>query len=65
VRTLVSETPNATTTLNAILAQKPAGIVLNYAAVTGQDYAGLKSKQATYAATKTAYKTYADVRADF
>lgn len=65
VRTLTSETPNATSTLNAILAQKPAGIVLDYASVTGQDYSGLKSKQATYAAAKSAYRDYTAMRADF
>ena len=65
VRTLTSETPDATATLSAALSQKPGGLVLNYAAVTGQDYAGLKAKAATYAAMKTMYPTYDSVRQDF
>jgi len=65
VRTLVAETPDSAATLSAALSQKPAGLVLNYTTVTGQDYAGLKSKCATYAAMTTKYPSYDSARQDF
>jgi hypothetical protein len=65
IRTLTGQTPSATSTLNAILAQKPGGLTLDFAAVAGQDYAGLKTKKANYAAVKSGYVDYAAVRADF
>jgi hypothetical protein len=59
-----SETPNPTATLNALLAQKPGGIVLFYNAVTMQDYAKVTATYATYAAVKAAYRNYASLATD-
>jgi len=46
------------------MAQKPGGIVLDYAAVDGQDYASLHANHADYAAVKAAYRDYAAVVTD-
>ena len=54
-----SETPNPTATLNALLAQKPGGIVLHYHAATMQDYANVKATNATYAVVKSTFRDYA------
>lgn len=48
VRTLASETPDPDLTLAAILAQKPAGIVLDYETVTEGTYTDLLADYATY-----------------
>ncbi len=64
VRSYTSETPNPAATLSALLSQKPGGLVLDYAAVAGQDYAQLKAGHASYAAVKAAYVNYSTVAAD-
>lgn len=64
VITYTSQTPNPTATLNAILSQKPGGIMLVYRTATGQDYASVKANNATYAALKSKYATYAGVVTD-
>lgn len=48
IRTIASETPDETLTRAAILAQKPAGLVLNYEAATGITYIDLESDFETY-----------------
>jgi hypothetical protein len=58
VFTYTSETPNPTATQAALLAQKPAGLVLVYAAVAAGTYAAVKGSYATYAAVKAAFATY-------
>jgi hypothetical protein len=55
IRTITGETPNAAATRAAIIAQKPAGIRLDYTTVVGQ----------TYDLVRVNYATYADVRAHF
>jgi hypothetical protein len=64
VQTYVDQTPSPTATRNAILAQKPAGIVLNYVTLTGQTYAEVASRFATYVDVETAYASYAAMLAD-
>lgn len=67
VRTYASQTPDSTRVLNALLSQKPAGIVLDYATITGQDYLQLRSRHSntnTYTQTKADYATYGGVRED-
>jgi hypothetical protein len=58
VRTYTSETPDFTATRNALLSQKPAGLVLDFDHVAGQTYAQVKAGYATYAALKAAYPDY-------
>ncbi len=58
VQTLTYETPDQAATLAAILAQKPGGLVLTYAAIPGQTYTSFKSGNATYAVAKGKYATY-------
>jgi hypothetical protein len=62
VITYLSETPDAVSVLAALMAQKPAGIVLTYSINSGQDYTSLRTAYATYAAAKTAYATYEGMR---
>jgi hypothetical protein len=58
VRTLVDETPDEAATLAAILAQKPAGLVLDYATTTLSTYDAVRVTYATYAALLSAVATY-------
>jgi hypothetical protein len=64
VITYTSQTPDPTATLNALLAQKPGGIVLNYYTATGQDYQNVKTNNATYAAVTAAYVDYNALKLD-
>jgi hypothetical protein len=64
VITYTSETPDPTATLNALLAQKPGGIVLSYRTAAGQDYTSLAAAYASYAAVTAAYPDYAAVHTD-
>lgn len=64
VKTYTSQTPNPTATQQALLAQKPAGIVLTYTTAPGQDYQTLRTNHATYAAVGTAYPSYQAARDD-
>jgi hypothetical protein len=59
VYSYANETPNATATLNALLAQKPGGIVLHYHAATMQDYQNVYDTNATYAVVKSTFRDYA------
>jgi hypothetical protein len=54
-----TETPNPTATLNALLAQKPGGIVLHYHAAQMQDYQNVYDTNATYAVVKSTFRDYA------
>jgi len=63
VFTYASETPNPAATQAALIAQKPAGIVLVYATVSGQTYGTLHANYATYAAVKAAYTDYNALKA--
>lgn len=62
VHTITAETPDAAVVEAALRAAKPAGIVLEYAAVAGQLYLELEADHANYAAVEAAYADYADVR---
>jgi hypothetical protein len=59
VYSYATETPDATATLNALLAQKPGGIVLHYTAATMQDYQNVKDTNATYAVVLATFDDYA------
>jgi P2-related tail formation protein len=60
--TLTDETPDPQAVLNAILIVKPAGIVLNYANMQGQDWESVDLRYATWAAMKAANATWADTK---
>jgi hypothetical protein len=64
VQTYSSQTPDPTATKNALLAQKPAGIVLTYTVLVGQTYTQVDANYATYAALKAAYPNYQAVWQD-
>lgn len=59
VITKTSETPNSAVVLAALIAQKPAGIVLNYVVLAGNDYTLVYNGGATtYANVFSTYTTY-------
>lgn len=59
VITKTSETPNSAAVLAALLAQKPAGLVLNYVVLAGNDYTLVYNGGATtYANIFSTYTTY-------
>jgi hypothetical protein len=64
VITYANETPDPDATLEALLAQKPGGIVLDYHTVTGQDYQIVKDDWASYAAARTGYASYSAMLLD-
>lgn len=61
VVTYASETPDSAAALAAMMAQKPAGIVLTYNVRTGQDYQSMYLNNATYQTLFTNYATYQGV----
>jgi hypothetical protein len=64
VITFVSETPNPTATEAAIRAQKPAGIVLNYETLVGQDFENLYLNNPDFQGVYTTYTTFQGVLDD-
>jgi hypothetical protein len=62
VVTVETETPDPATTLAAILAQKPGGIVLDFHTVTGWDYTAMTAVGGTYDALALKFATYDDLR---
>jgi hypothetical protein len=62
VVTLTAETPNPAQTQAAILASKPAGIILSYRTVDSWDYQQMTTEGGTYAQLKVKYATYRDLR---
>jgi hypothetical protein len=58
------ETPDPNATLQALLAQKPGGIVLNYSTATGQTYQVLNDTHASYDDVNATYAYYAAVLLD-
>jgi len=61
VVTYQGQTPDQTATKNAILAQKPGGILLNYLTEVGQDWQTVHDSNASWAAVNTRYATWGDV----
>lgn len=61
IRTWASETPDEDLTRAAILAQKPAGIVLDYDAATGVTYIDVAATYADYDALAATGMTYAEL----
>jgi hypothetical protein len=64
VVTYNDQTPDPQATERAILAQKPAGIVLSYRTANGQDYQTLRDNDPTYQAVKDTYADYYGVMLD-
>lgn len=64
ILTLESQTPDEQAVLNAILEQKPAGIVLTFSTVPGQTYEALRTAFDSYQDIKDAYATYDDLRSN-
>jgi hypothetical protein len=64
VITYTSQTPDTSKVLAALMAQKPAGIILNYVTQTGQDYSQLLANHASYANVLATYATYQGILND-
>jgi hypothetical protein len=58
VRSLVTETPDSAATLAALISQKPAGIVLDYAAAAGMTYIDVAAEWSTFADLEAEGMTY-------
>lgn len=61
--TLVAETPDPELVRRAILAQKPGGIVLDYAAIAGQTYRAVRAEVDSYRELRSTWTTYRDLAA--
>jgi hypothetical protein len=64
VLTYLSQTPDSTLVLKELMAQKPAGIILTYTVLAGQDYQLLFTNNATYQIVYDKYPTYQGVLSD-
>lgn len=62
IRTLVSETPDEAVTEAAAVSQKPIGILLDYSAVTGQDWGDVDADNADWAAVAAGFDDWQDVK---
>lgn len=62
VITYTSQTPNPALVQAAVRAQKPAGLVLNFEVVPGQDYLSLRNNTSDYNFMKAHYPNYESVR---
>lgn len=62
VATLASETLDPSATLAALMEQKPAGLVLTHAVVTGGTYGDLASTHTDYADVKATFASFDEVR---
>jgi len=65
VVTYTSETPDPVAAGAALLASKPAGIVLHYVVKAGQDYTSVRTNNATYLAVRNKYSTYQNMLLDY
>lgn len=62
VITYSGETIDPVAVLNALLAEKPAGLVMTYSTLAGQDYLSLRTNNASYSAVKAAFSSYNGVK---
>jgi hypothetical protein len=62
VITLASETPDVVRVEAAILAQKPGGIILSYACISGQTYRAVITEVDSYREMRSTWASYRDVR---
>jgi hypothetical protein len=58
IRTLASETPDPAAVLRDLMFQKPAGIILDYATVTGVTYNTILAARTSYTNVVNTYATY-------
>lgn len=62
ISTRISETPDATAVLNALLSQKPAGLVLDYVTLAGGDFNTVRDTNATFNAVVASYKDFNELK---
>lgn len=61
ISTYVSETPDPTATVNAIMSVWPAWLIPTINTITGGDYATLAASHSTYALMEAAHTHYSDI----
>jgi hypothetical protein len=61
VVTFTAETPDSAKVLNALISQKPGGIILTYSVISGQDFQLLFQNKASFAAVFSGYVTFQGV----
>jgi hypothetical protein len=59
--TITSETPDPTQVENAIMAQKPAGIILHYSTMAGQDFQELIDNYSLFSTVYSSFATFQGV----
>lgn len=64
VRTYAAETPDSAAVLAALIAQKPAGIILTYEVASGMSYTQLDTAYTTYTVMKATNLTYDQLKAN-
>lgn len=62
VVTYTPETPDEDRVRAALLEQKPAGLILTYRVLTGQDYEAVRTDNASYTAVRTRFPSYEALR---
>ncbi len=62
VVTYATETPDQNAVAEALLAQKPAGLVMNYTVSSGQTYGQLTATNQTYDQLRATYPTYSAMK---
>jgi hypothetical protein len=62
VVTLASQTPDPALVQRAILGQKPGGIVLDYACISGQTYRSVRAEVDSYRELRATWTSYRDLR---
>jgi hypothetical protein len=62
ILTYTAETPDGNLVRNKILSQKPGGIILNYATITGGSYLLLRTTYTDYTDVESGFATYNGVR---
>lgn len=62
ISTRTAETANQTLVLNALMAQKPAGIVMDYVTLAGGDFNTLRDTNVSFNAVKASYKDFNEVK---
>lgn len=64
IRTLTVQTPSVAATTAAILLQKPAGLLLDYATYSGQTFSTLDAAYTSFTNADTAYKSFTALQND-
>lgn len=62
ISTRTAETPDSVAVLNALIAQKPAGIMMDYVVLAGGDFNTLRDTNASFNAVLASYKDFNEIK---